>query len=256
MVPKDLIILGGGASVLKGMEKGLFDLLPNTFCIGLNYSYKFVQTTAICGVDETFYNEQVNELVELPLYIGKEYHALKKRGPNTIFFRCNDKYDRELDKGIYTPTLTGLFCLSLFIRFLDVGNIYLLGYDYGPLKNDKGEMIYEDQLPRKPLTHWYQGKFQHRGIGKINWYTATVIDYDATQKRISHAEKEFRPYAEEPKVKIWNVSPDSNIPYFEKINYEQFFQKIKESNMEGINQEELRKELKEELIKFKAERKL
>lgn len=250
MLPKEVIILGGGASVVPAIEKGLFDILPQTFCVGLNYSYKFVNTTAVCGVDEVFYNDEIKQgLRDVPLFIGKEHYSLQNRADNSIFFKCHDKYDRELTNGVYTPTLTGLFSLSLLIRLIGEGNIYLLGYDYGPLKNDQGDSLCDAN--GKPLTHWYQGKLDHRGVGKINWYSATVIDYEVTQKRISHAEKEFRPYADERGVKIWNVSSGSAIPYFEKISYESFLTKI-ESNRH--NQEQLRKDLRESLEALKKEK--
>lgn len=254
MLPKELVILGGGWSVLNGIEKGLFDKLKNMFCIGLNYSYNWVETTALCGTDEDMYNADHEKIQARPeLWIGKENMTLKKRGDNHVFFKDSYTYDRELDKGVYTPTLTGLFCLSLMIRAMNEGTIYLLGYDYGPKLNEAGEIICEDRAPRFPLTHWYQGKLNHRGIGKINWYTATVSDPLSGGVRISHAEKEFRPYAPESKVKIFNVSPQSNIPTFEKIGYEEFFRKTETA---AHNQETLRADLKAHLIALKKEKKI
>lgn len=253
MLPKDLIILGGGASIREGMEKGLFDLLPKTFCIGLNYAYKFIETTAVCGVDETFYNEEVTNLKKLPLFIGKEHYDLKNRGETSIFFKSSNTYDRELTNGVYTPTLTGLFALSLAIKLMEGGTIYLLGYDYGPARNAEGKILCDNGTHPIPLTHWYQGKMSHRGIGKINWYTATAIDYEETQKRITHAEKEFRPYAKESKVNIINVSLGSNIPFFPKMSYEEFLTK---KLIVDHNQEDVRKDLKESLLALKKEKDL
>jgi hypothetical protein len=128
---------------------------------------------------------------------------------------------------------------------MGTGTIYLLGYDYGSLKNADGKYAYIDGVP---VTHWYQKELKHRGTGKINWYTETLLDYEVTGKRISNAEKEFRPYLGEKDVRIVIVGP-SNIPYFEHISYEQFFT---ETSTTEHNQETLRTELKDQLCKLEA----
>ena len=121
---------------------------------------------------------------------------------------------------------------------MDEGEIYLLGYDYGPQRDSDGKPLIDER--GRILTHWYQGKCEHRGIGKINWYTATMTDSKDKKTKITNAENEFRVFANESKVKIYNVGLQSTIPTFEKISYEQFFEKIDKT---PINQEEIRKEL-------------
>ena len=246
MLPKQLVIIGGGASLRPywdGVykEKGLFELLPKLFSCGLNYSYKFINTTLNSGVDETFYNANSKELVNLPLYIGKEQVSLQKSNTkNVYFFPPNRKYDRDLIGGVYKSTLAGLFALSLFIKFMDEGEIYLLGYDYGPQRDSYGKPLIDER--GRILTHWYQGKCEHRGIGKINWYTATMTDSKDKKTKITNAENEFRVFANESKVKIYNVGLQSAIPTFEKISYESFFSKI-------LITEHNQNEIREELIK-------
>lgn len=247
MLPNNLIILGGGASVKEGIEKGLFNMLPNLFSIGLNYAYRYVNTTFNLGVDELFYNTYRNDIDKFPLYVGKSHNDIKLPGKNAYFFFPNKDYYRDLLPGIYSSTLAGLFSLSLGINLIEKGNIYLLGYDYGQLKDENGKGLLDKD--GKILTHWYQGDILHRGIGKINWYSATIADAKTNFKRITNAEKEFKPYLNETDVKIYVVGK-SNIPYFEHISYESFF--IKMLSKTSI-QDEIRNELKVKLISLRKQ---
>lgn len=243
MLPNQLIILGGGASVryLGAIDGGLFAFLSNKFCIGINYSHKWVNTTCNLGVDETLYarNGDHEEIAKLPLWIGKEHWNLGYREANSIFLKDTVEYDRTLTKGVYKCSLSGIFALSLAINLLDYaeGNteIYLLGYDNGPaIHCENGEIVTDSK--NRPLTHWYQDEFEHRGTGKINWYCQTTLDYES-KKRITKAEEEYRVFKNESKVKIYNVGGTSVIPTFPHISYEQFFTK-KLTNVH--NQDELR----------------
>ena len=40
--------------------------------------------------------------------------------------------------------------------------------------------------------------------------------------------EDFKVYLNEKDIKIFNVSPDSNIPYFEKVDYNTFFERLKD----------------------------
>ena len=256
MLPNQIILLGGGASIryLGAIDKGLFKFLQDKFTIGINYSHKWCPSTCSIGVDEMMYNDPKDhgEIAKLPLWIGKETNALAKRESNSIFFKPSNDYDRELKTGIYRSTLSGIFALSLAIKLLDLGQenpeLYLLGYDYGPVISPLGEiLIGKNNLP---ITHRYQEDFQHRGTGKINWYTQTSIDYKLTRLRKPYAELEFRPFASEKKVKIFNVGGTSKIPTFPKMEYDAFFSlKLTEVH----NQDTLRNELREVLLWIKQE---
>ena len=242
MLPKQLVILGGGSSVTEGIEKGLFNLLPNLFTCGLNYSYRFVQTTFNAGVDGAFYNNNQKDIDKLPLYIGKIEDKVNKPQGNSFWFPPNPTYNRDLIGGVYNSTLVGLFILSIFIKLMDEGEIYLLGYDYGPARTAEGKWITDNK--GRPLTHWYQGKIEHRGIGKVSWYTSTLIDSKDKKTRITQAEREFRVYKDESKVKIYNVGLSSAISTFPKIGYDEFFSK----NLITVhNQKEVRDELRKRL---------
>ena len=87
------------------------------------------------------------------------------------------------------------------------------------------------------MTHFYQGQVQHRGIGKTSWYDSK-----------DRALKDFGVYANEHKVKIYNVSPNSKISTFEKIDYDTFFSKL-DTNLYDQNalREWIKYELREKL---------
>jgi len=265
MLPTQIILLGGGASLryLGALDKGLFNFLQNKFVIGINYSYKFINTTCTLGIDEPLYNspEHNKELSTLPLVIWKSYKHLSQGHPNTIFLHANKKYDRDLKGGIYRASLSGIFALSLAIKLLDLSQkqeilspsgikiqpeICLLGFDYGPQMKD-GKVVLDSQ--GKAITHWYQEEFKHRGTGKINWFQQTWLDAK-TMKRIPYSELEWRPFINEKEVKIFNVGGTSKIQMFPHISYEEFFKK--EFNTVS-NQDEVRKELRETLLKIKTE---
>lgn len=233
--PSQIVIIGGGKSINEGISKGLWDKLKGKWTIGLNYSYKYFKSTIQCFVDDLFYKigdkglppeERIKHeqaLEKLPLIIGKFHNGLKYHS-NTIPLDCKPKYDRDIKKGIYKESLVGLFALSLAIYLLDDGEIFLLGYDFGGIGKDKRN---------REITHFYQGKIEHRGIGKVNYYYAK-----------NRAKDNFAPYEQEKRVKIYNVSMESRIPTFPKISYEEFFSKLKKQNP---NQAAIREYIKEKL---------
>ena len=217
--PRQLILIGGGASIVSGLKMNLWKHLEEKYCIGLNYSYLYYPNPTIqCFADFLFYQDEINKLKSLPLIIGKWHRALEEvKHPNTILLQANDKeYNRNLKEGVYKSSLCGLFGLSLAIYLLDIGEIFLLGYDQGNLDGSK------DEKGRR-ITHFYQKDLIHRGSGKINYYN--------TEGR---ADKDFSCYAEEKRVKIYNVSPLSRIDTFIKIDYSQFFSMLNDNTYDQI----------------------
>ena len=226
--PKQLIIIGGGYSLKEGISKGLWDKIKSKFVIGLNYSYNYFPNPTIqCFVDRLFYAKESKKekFQNLSLIIGTEHKI--DRLSNTIMLKDNSKYKRDIRLGCYKSSLVGLFALSLGIYLLDIGEIYLLGYDMGELrkkdyekfltsKHEIDKLVIKDKKNRA-LTHFYQGNIEHRGVGKIAYYN----DKD-------RAKNDFGIYKKEKKVKIYNVSLVSKIPsdIFEKISYDQFFKKL------------------------------
>jgi len=158
-MPKELILIGGGSSLSEGIKMGLWDKLSNKFVISCNYAYNdFPTATLSTYVDQDYYKaESKKELFQkLPLIIGKR-HSMKIL-PNTIMLNAGATYNRNLKNGVFKSSLCGLFSLSLGIYLLDVGTIYLLGFDFGNIRNEKDSN-------KKFKTHYYQEdeKREHRG---------------------------------------------------------------------------------------------
>ena len=250
---RQAIILGGGTSVLQGINTELFEKIRNKFTVGLNYSHHFFKSTVLMCVDKIFAKGQQSFLKDFPLVIGTEH--VGQTLAHTYHFPTCPEYTRDCQKGIYKSTLVGLFALSFLIYVMDEGEIFLLGYDYGAQKGN-GPLNRAYDKSRLPLTHWYQAgdipsvytgqpqKIVHKGIGQVNWYEA--LHRDNTQaKPISRAEHEFEVYRNESKVKIFNVSPDSRIPIFPKIAYEQFYQML---DSQIYDQEALRQEIRSKAV--------
>lgn len=227
--PKQCILIGGGTSIKTGLSKRLWDKLKGRFVIGLNYSHLYYSNPTIqCYVDNDFYKNEINKLKKLPLIIGKCHQNLKNiKQFNTIMLQVNDsKYTRNLSEGIFKSSLCGLFGLSLAIYLLNFGEIYLLGYDQGVINNKK-------DIKNCHLTHFYQGKINHRGIGKINYYNTK-----------GRADRDYGVFAEEQKIKIYNVSLDSRINTFPKISYNKFFSMLDNNTYDQIR---LRQQIKTKL---------
>lgn len=251
---RQVVILGGGTSVIEGIRSGLFDQLKDKFTVGLNYSHHFIDTTFLMYVDATFANDQKYYLERLPLVIGMDPAGVFSNRPNIIWLPATTEYSRDCRKGIYQSSLVGLFALSFMIYILDESEIFLLGYDYGAQKGSGEQRVYNAQ--GKALTHWYQHgdiksiytgekqQISHRGIGKVNWYEATHVD-EKTQKRITRAEHEFGVYCSEKKVSIYNVSIGSRINTFPKISYDQFFAML---DKQTYAQDILRKEVADKAV--------
>jgi len=228
--PSQLVIIGGGTSLKEGIQKGLWNRMIGKYTIGLNHIYKyFPRPTIQSYVDIDFYNDEYKNLKDIPLIIGKYHYNLehmeKKAHPNTIMLQCIPNYHRDLKDGIYKDSLVGLFALSLAIKLLDKGEIFLLGYDYG----SNGA---KDKLGRK-VTHFNQGEINHTGMGKVDYY-----------ETIGRANKDFGVYAKEEKVKIYNVSLNSKILTFPKISYDEFFNKLKDGE---VDQDRIRREARQKL---------
>ncbi len=233
--PTQIILLGGGSSITEGIQKGLWKKLENKFTIGINYSYHHLNSTLQVYLDYKLYNENKKDMDKLPLIITK---TGKKLPLNTTQLKSISTYHRDVRQGCYKGSLSGIYSVSLGIHLLNEGDLFLLGYDYDPLKDKNGKYI-KDKKGRF-ITHYYQnmpdknGKIiEHRGIGKVNYYGAR-----------GRADRDFGVYKQEKKVHIFNVSLQSKINTFPKISYDQFFKML---NKNTFNQNELRTFVKNKL---------
>jgi len=238
MIPKEVVIIGGGSSIQEGISKGLWKFLEGKFTIGCNYSYRHFLPTVATFVDRPFFHERKKELLNLPLVIGKGHTDIlvaKKNNQeafkNVLLCKTTSAYfgkDAIKKDKVFSAVLVGLFSITISIC-LGIKTIYLLGFDWTKKTVQKDR----DQLKR-PITHYYQKDeaLKHRGIGKTSYYD-------------SHEPKElFKYFLKEQDLKIYNVSLNSNIDCFEKLSYEEFFTRL----TENYNQEELRNEIKKTIL--------
>jgi hypothetical protein len=198
--PSECIIIGGGKSIKEGIELGLKNLLKDKFVITCNYAYRHFTPTIETFVDGDFYKDNLETLKTLPCIIGnKSQVAEKYLLPNTTLYPPGSIYygKDSLEKGVYSPILTGIWSITLAICLMkQQGTIYLLGYDW----TQEGD------------THYYsKEEINHRGQGRVTFY------------KKHNADKYFKTFLIEKNIKIYNVSLNSQLQSFEKISYLSFF---------------------------------
>lgn len=240
----ELIIIGGGYSINNGISTGLRNKISNKLTFGLNFSFKdFISTTTVF-VDRNFYKTKKEELLKLPLVIGRDYRGIyHDKAPNILALKATNRFngkDSIKEKRFYKSSLVGLFSLSIGISLLESGRVFLLGFDFGKITNNK--------IRDKEITHYYQKdkSRKHTGTGKCKYYK-------------DHLGKNnpFLPFKQVNHVKIYNVSPKSNLNVFEKIDYSTFYKKLSTNKH---TQKQLRSYLVKKLTKankneyFKKER--
>lgn len=223
----ECIILGGGASIKEGLSLGLKDLIKNKFVILTNYSYKHFDGTLLCFCDRDFYKttdirrnpDICDELKALPLIIGANHNGIDKiKLSNTELIRLSSTFKKinNIKEGLYTQfALTGIFAISLASFLMNYkGTLFICGFDW----TKEGE------------THYYsKDEINHRGNGWVSSYK------NHNPKNI------FKPFENVKELKIYNVSPTSNIQNFEKISYKMMFNLL---TNKVFNQEELRSTIK------------
>jgi len=236
MVPeiKEIIIIGGGKSVSDGISLGLKDKIKDKFVIVCNFSFFHFDHTLLTCCDREFYRSTnlarhpdiYERLKEEPLIIS----TMKPKAnliihPNTILLKRNANYsDNPLRDGFLT-FLTGIFSLQLALLF-EPENLFLCGFDYGQL-NPKDKKITQT----KEDIHYYGKKILHRGSGLVSYYNHN--DPDRFFKHFNNS-----------KSKIFNVSPQSAIQNFEKVDYPTMFNLMSDVR---YNQMELRQQIKDKL---------
>ena len=217
---EQIIIVGGGQSIQQGLEQGLHSKISKCFTIGCNYSFKYFNPTFNTFVDGEFYKTNKN-ILKHRLCSG-HYANLDepKESPEVYWLPPSIKYSTIKEtKSVYNPMLVGIWSISLAIYLMKGnGTIYLLGYDW--TKKNTGN------------THFYQGKIEHSGINKTDFYDE------------QEPNKWFAPFLKEKGVNIYNVNPESNINTFEKVNYFEMFGKLKD---EPYSQDYLREYVRTKL---------
>jgi len=234
---KEIIIVGGGSSIAEGLVLGLKDKLSEKCVIGINYAFRHFDLTALCFSDRDFYRplhmktkKEANpdiyeELGKLDLLIigGRRNADLDKIAhPNTVLISCPKK---ELG---HIPPLSGMFTLSV-AEALHPDKIFLLGYDW-PTRNPNGCPTGKRYAPKDESLdiHYYKKEIPHAGLGFVGFYE-------------NHNPDNYFKFFNSSKSKIYNVSPNSNIQNFEKIDYPKFFKLL---SSDTINQKETREAIR------------
>ncbi len=253
-----IIVCGGGFSITDGINQGLWDKIKNKFVIGINFSFKFFNSTLTAFIDgSVFYNRYFEELQSIPLIIGLKKSSIKQPHPNTILLPTNK---------VPVCSMAGIFAMHLGVKLLGNGEMFLLGMDSGlyPIKQDdtrdkikidnkfylaqditnktishycRRNIIRQGNKQLLAFTHFYQDKFTHKGCGRYHFY------YDK-----KHTEKWYAPFRQQNEVKIYSVNdnPLMDTP-FTKISYQQFFSMLDNNN---YTQEELREWVKCQITKI------
>lgn len=222
---KTAILIGAGKSVLEGIELGLWNNIKGKDIWSVNYAFMTMPylPSREVFVDRAFYKNNTDALQALaeqkvPLYARyqdiychidmiKKFQTTRETGGYKG--RQTFKTDGTPHLFVGQLGLSGTFALALAIAE-EYDIIYLLGYDFGVTN-------FIDKH-----THYYQKQIQVVSTGAGN--PQIYVNQDNSVK---DAVRDFELFSKEPNVKIYNVSPQSRIPYFEKIDYATFFNLIK-----------------------------
>lgn len=223
---KSVILLGGGYSVLEGIEKGLWDKIKsaNVELWSLNFAFYFLLEQNIIPsrqiwVDSYLFSKHRNSLEQLhkqhnvPLFAKEhpQYNLL----PITQYkaFKSPSQEEKYKD-GLFSGQLgfVGIFALSLACKE-EFDTVYLLGYDFGtPSINDD-------------KTHWYQDQAEKYNISSSGIKRPQVYR-DRANDSVSSSLVDFCYFDRFKNTKIINVGLRSNITVFERIGYDQFFERL------------------------------
>jgi len=204
---KRAIIVGGGNSIPDDFN---WDLLKNEFTFGINYIYKLFTPTSLVFDNTQFYDRfKRNKPEGIASYLISHNCRAKdvKWIPASKIWYGKHSLEK---RRIYCGTLTGIYTLTLACC-LPFEEIYLMGYDL----NRTDEKVHLKQLkhPNESLLAYHQ----------------------------SHRFKYFKTFNH-----IFNVSPQSAIEVFPKLNYDEF-KTILAKDTQQINQEKAREWLKKQL---------
>ena len=210
-----VIILGAGSSIKSGLSLGLWEKIQNEEVWSINYAFKtmpFLPKREL-WIDTRFFHGNMQELYNLfrkGVSCYAKTHQKYVNIPEIRTYECT-RSPQEFDKKIFIGRMgiSGIFALYLATMIEKVDEVYLLGYDWGSITNDK-------------QTHYYQNTLvtDSVGVGRPELYK----NPDGTVKgEVDDFSLFLRP---DIKTKIYNVSPNSAINYFDKLTYEEFFKKL------------------------------
>ena len=221
---KRVIIVGAGASISEGIDLGLWDKINGNIIWSCNYAWLTMPylPTRELFVDRSFFKnntDKLNDLANQGIEIVSKKNFITENLPKIVAYNTtrnikdyNGKEGIKNDK-IFTGQQGFCGTFALHIAICEGYNeIFLLGFDFG---------IPKDSVIN--ITHYYQSKINviSSGMGKPHIYKDR-------NGNIHQGVNDYSVFAIEQNIKISNVSLISNIPFFDKISYSEFFEKINE----------------------------
>jgi len=247
------VIVGSGNSIRNGdditenKDLPLWNLIKNEFTLSANFNYKWFVPSVHMFSDYQFYTTQKENLDKLPLLVSfrngfyehKDTRHLK--GDNLYLVKPSSVYygKDSWEKGFYSSQLVGIFMITFAVA-LRCKQIFILGMD-GCEINDR--------------THFYD-KFDGTYIYNRHVYCGVGKDKREFYKTGNYNKINelnnvwYKPFELVKDVEIFNVSPESVIETFPKINYQEFYKILKE-NSQSINQDEIRQLIKDKINVYK-----
>ena len=225
-----VILLGAGASIQEGINLGLWDQIRDREKWSLNSIFKIMPylPNRQMWVDIDFLDHNIDAMQDLhskgvPLFSKrfghhKKYAYLEHKNIITQYdtTREIDKYygqDAIKKNLIYYGEmgLCGMFALSLAVAE-GYTDIFLLGYDFG------------SQSLGNKMTHVYQENMAKLSIHSSGAGRPEV--YRLPKGELRREIGNFQVYLKETNINIYNVGLESNIPYFPKLLWGEFFGKL------------------------------
>ena len=215
---KEVIIVGGGYSIKEGIEKDLWEKIKYKNVWSLNFAFEFMPfiPTKQIWADTSVWEKCKDDLLKLhnngAQLVCRNYGGYEEYPFIERFDVDSYEYNGHQPRAplfLGRLGLVGVFAISYAIR-LGYDKIYLLGYDFGAANTEIRN------------THFYQEESEINAGA----YADSKIYWEGLYK-VKHEVADFKHFEMDSSCKILNVSLDSNIPWFEKISYKDFFEYIK-----------------------------
>lgn len=211
---KTIVLIGGGNSISEGLRLNLWDKLKEskTEIWSINFAYMIMPfaPSVECWVDISFFRNNMESLQKLSAQgvkcCAKKHMTYANISEVTTYETTRDPKEMHQKTYIGRMGLSGFFAMHLAIKE-NPERIFALGFDFGA--NSKKTHFYQDDIQVKST-----------GIGKPELYR----NGNSVKDEVRDWEYFTSP---DIKTKIYNVSPESAINCFEKIDYLTFFNLIK-----------------------------
>lgn len=211
---KECFLIGGGISVKDCIDKGLWDILRDRDVWSINYAFMtmpYLPTRQI-WLDLFFFKNNIDKLqglyqkgVKCYSKQNNKYSLIKEINTYNVTRDKNDMKNRMYSGSM---GLSGFFAIHLAAEE-EYERVFIFGYDFGSITNDKKTHYYQDSLD-----------VMSSGVGKPELY-------QEINKTVKKEVEDFKFFLNYP-IQIYNVSPNSNIPYFPKLDYSEFVKKLNE----------------------------